>query len=224
MKQGGIGIGGRGTHYQTTPFHALSMGTEEGEVYPLNVVGMSPVDRGSRFTNAEKTLEFIEQKKIDYPREQLQVIDKFGYVTRAFQGDEHSVAFDMDTRQYMRGKIVTHNHPSVYGGTFSDADINTLKMGMSEMRASAKEGTYSLKAKRTARPVEFFEAYQRAAAALDKKMYEAAVKVAGRGYRSQREFEKENRRKQLDVLHQWYKKNSGDYGYEYTFIPNKEYQ
>ncbi len=63
---------------------------------------------------------------------------------------------------------------------------------MREMRASAKEGTYSLRAKKTARPVGFYEAYQRAADTLDKKMYEVAEVVASRGYSSQKEFEKEN--------------------------------
>ncbi len=145
-------MGGRGSSFGVEIIAAVSpYGSQDAEIQELNVAGMTPMDRGSRFTNAEKTLDYLERKKLQETREQVQVLDDYGYVTRAFQGDEHSCAVDDKTQQYAQGKIVTHNHPSEYGGTFSDADISFLSLGMKELRASAKEGTYSIKAKKNAK-------------------------------------------------------------------------
>lgn len=203
---------------------ARSTGYGNGPIQELPVAGMTPMDRGSRFTNAEKTLQYLETKKLSEHREQLQVLDAYGYVTRAFQGDEHSVAVDAETREYMRGKIVTHNHPSEYGGTFSDADIRCLTMGMKELRASAKEGTYSMKAERNANPNGFSEAYARSANKLQEQMYQIAVAVARKYHRSREDFERENRKEQLQVLHNWYQKHAKQYGYTYLFVPREETQ
>ena len=122
-------MGGRGSSFGVEIIAAVSpYGSQDAEIQELNVAGMTPMDRGSRFTNAEKTLDYLERKKLQETREQVQVLDDYGYVTRAFQGDEHSCAVDDKTQQYARGKIVTHNHPSEYGGTFSDADISFLSL------------------------------------------------------------------------------------------------
>ena len=146
-------MGGRGSSFGVEIIAAVSpYGSQDAEIQELNVAGMTPMDRGSRFTNAEKTLDYLERKKLQETREQVQVLDDYGYVTRAFQGDEHSCAVDDKTQQYAQGKIVTHNHPSEYGGTLSDADISFLSLGMKELRSSAKEGTYSIKAKKNANP------------------------------------------------------------------------
>ena len=215
-------MGGRGSSFGVEVISALGIKGQSGEAVSLPVAGMTPTDRGSRFTNAQKTLKHIEGMKREYDKEQLQVLDRYGYVTRAFQGDEHSVAVDLNTREYMRGKIVTHNHPSSYGGTFSDADINCLAMGMKELRASAKEGNYSMKATREADPVSFYKSYQEAAPKLQAKMKDIAVKMAKGKWKDYEEYQKENRKAQLQVLHGWYMERAQKFGYEYKFESNND--
>ena len=214
-------MGGRGSSFGVEVIAAKGILAEQGEVTPLNVAGMTPMDQGSRYTNTDKTLQFIEEKKMQYDKEQLQVIDRHGYVTRAFQGDEHSVAVDLETRAYMRGKVVTHNHPSSYGGTFSDADISCLRMGMCEMRASAKEGNYSMKATKAANPEGFYQAYTKDAAKIQNDMKNIAEKTAAKKWRSYEKYHYENRKAQLEVIHTWYQKNAETYGYQYSFESKK---
>jgi hypothetical protein len=215
-------MGGRGSSYGIEVISAKGISAEQGEVIPLHVAGMTPTDQGSRFTNAEKTLKYLESKKMDYDKEQLQVIDRHGYVTRAFQGDEHSVAVDMETRNYMRGKVVTHNHPDTYGGTFSDADISSLRMGMKELRASAKEGNYSMRAMKAADPTGLYKAYEKDSDKLQNNMYQVAKDMAARNWGSYEKYRHENRKAQLQVIHSWYQKNTEKYGYQYSFEPRKD--
>lgn len=152
----------------------------------------------------------------------MQVLDDYGYVTRAFQGDEHSCAVDDKTQQYARGKIVTHNHPSEFGGTFSDADISFLSLGMKELRASAKEGTYSIKAKKNANPHGLMKAYLRSAPRMQDAMREIALEMARKKYTSKKAYEKANRKAQLEVIHNWYQRNVKRYGFEYNFYPRED--
>ena len=217
-------MGGRGSSYGISVIEAVSKFKKGGKVRPLNVAGMTPTDRGSRFTNEKKTLKYIENKKMEIKTEQLQVIDDYGYVTKAFQGDEHSVTVDMGTINYMKDKTVTHNHPAAFGGTFSDADIYTLRYGMKELRASAKEGTYVMRARHGADPEGFMNAYSHSASDLQNKMRRIAKEVARKKWPSYEVFEKENRKSQLKVLDMWYNENASAYGYDYIFEENSDYR
>ena len=50
-------MGGRGSSFGVEIISAVSpYGSQDAEIQELNVAGMTPMDRGSRFTNAEKTL------------------------------------------------------------------------------------------------------------------------------------------------------------------------
>lgn len=122
----------------------------------------------------------------------------------------------------MPGKIVTHNHPSEYGGTFSDADISFLSLGMKELRASAKEGTYSIKAKKNANPHGLMKAYLRSAPRMQDAMREIALEMARKKYTSKKAYEKANRKAQLEVIHNWYQRNVKRYGFEYNFYPRED--
>lgn len=216
-------MGSRGSSFGVEIISAVSpYGSQDAEIQELNVAGMTPMDRGSRFTNAEKTLDYLERKKLQETKEQVQVLDDYGYVTRAFQGDEHSCAVDDKTQQYARGKIVTHNHPSEFGGTFSDADISFLSLGMKELRASAKEGTYSIKAKKNANPHGLMKAYLRSAPRMQDAMREIALEMARKKYTSKKAYEKANRKAQLEVIHNWYQRNVKRYGFEYNFYPRED--
>lgn len=184
------------------------------------IVEMNPVDRV--YVDAEKTLRELEQKKQELKKEQLQILDDYGYVTTAYQGTAHSVSVDEYGLKQMRGQIVTHNHPSDYGGTFSDVDINSLKSGMRELRASAAEGTYSLRASQKADPQSFYKAMVRSGPKLQEEMRKISKENAQKKYPSYKAYVKDNRRTQLAVLHDWYAKNAPNHGYTYTFTPNGE--
>lgn len=212
-------MGGRGSSYGAVFVDPMHESKNQGKSEELIVAGMTPTDRGSKYTNQKKTLRFIENKKRNYKKEQLQVLDSYGYVTRAFQGDEHSVGIDADTVKYMKGKIVTHNHPSSFGGTFSKADIHTLSSGMKELRASAKEGTYSMKAGKGADPEGMYRAYVSQEGQIQMDMRKIAHEMASRKWHSEEKYKKESRKAQLSVIDKWYQENAEKYGYTYSFEP-----
>ena len=108
--------------------------------------------------------------------------------------------------------------------SFSDADINSLAMGMKELRASAKEGNYSMKATKTADPVGFHQAYERAASSLQTKMRKVAEQMVAGRWKNYEAYRKENRKAQCQILHGWYAKNAECFGYTYSFGPNGDYK
>lgn len=216
-------MGGRGASFGTEVMSATSNGNDGSIPERIFVAGMNPGEM--RNMNEEKTLSYIENKKTDMKKEQLQIIDEYGFVTRAYQGNEHSVSLDMDGIRYSNGKIVTHNHPDkAFGGTFSEADISTLRWGQKEMRASAREGVYSMAALKDARPVEFHNAYLKSAPRLQAKMRAIALDCSKRKYSSKAAFDEANRKLQLEVIHKWYIANASKYGYQYTFTSSEEYK
>lgn len=211
-------MGGRGATYGESVISAISPGGFTGKVQRIHVIAdMNPEDRV--FVHERTTLAHIESQKRSYDKEQLQILDQYGYVTTAYQGGKDSVGVDAYGLRQMRGNIVTHNHPGVYGGTFSDADISTLQCGMSELRASSIEGSYSMKATKTADPQSFYKAYLREAPQLQAAMKEIAQRNGKKRYKSYEDYEADNRRTQLAVIHKWYEENAGKYGYAYTFEP-----
>lgn len=215
-------MGGRGASYGVSAIAAISsVGISREKVQRIHVVAdMTPEERA--YVNEKTTLAFLESKKLSYDKEQLQILDQYGFVTTAYQGDEGSVGVDSYGLRQMRGNVVTHNHPGVYGGTFSEADIATLACGMSELRASAIEGSYSLKATKTADPQSFHKAYVRAAPEIQRQMTAIAEANGKKRYKSYEAYVEENRRTQIAVIHQWYEKNAGRYGYEYAFEAREE--
>lgn len=211
-------MGGRGASFEPVAINiGGASGSDSEEPEELIVAGMTPTYKGSRYTQAKKTLEFIESKKRSYEKEQLQILDEYGYITKAFQGDEHSVAVSSDAVAYMKDKIVTHNHPSDWGGTFSGADISMLQTEVSEMRASANEGTYILRRNKKSDPKGFYHAFKKEEQQLNQKMWEIALELAMKKWSSNKSYKKAQRKAQLEVLHQWYIEHAGQYGYTYLF-------
>ncbi len=147
------------------------------------------------------------------------ILDKDGNIKGGFKGSKHSVGIDPSLVK--EGDIVTHNHPSSYGGTFSTADVSSLTtQKLREIRAVAKEGTYSLKATKTAQP----EAFNRALANDIKSIREQATKNASKvkreSYIKKSDYDKASRKAYVDTLSSWYKKNASKYGYKYTAPKN----
>lgn len=88
--------------------------------------------------------------------------------------------------------------------------------------ASAKEGTYSIKAKKNANPHGLMKAYLRSAPRMQDAMREIALEMARKKYTSKKAYEKANRKAQLEVIHNWYQRNVKRYGFEYNFYPRED--
>lgn len=143
-------MGGRGASYGVSAIAAISpVGSSREKVQRIHVISGMTLEKRA-YVNEKTTLAFLEAKKLSYDKEQLQILDQYGFVTTAYQGDEGSVGVDSYGLRKTRDNIVMHNHPGLYGGTFSEADIATLACGITELRASAVEGSYSMKATKTA--------------------------------------------------------------------------
>ena len=212
--------GGRGGHSASGKGFVLQMG-KGGNLQPLNVAGMTKgVNGGSlRYVNTQETLRQYEASKLNKPNEQMAILDENGFIVKAYEGDKHSVAY---IPEETTGKVVTHNHPDTYGGTFSDADIaGFLEFKQKEIRASAKEGTYSLKEtkKGSGQKDALNKAYGKAQPGLAKKAESELMKVKNAGGSKTAQ-----RKAYVDVYHNWYKNNFSKYGYTYTFIKNKGYK
>ncbi len=138
-----------------------------------------------------------------------------GTILAAARGDKHSVGVAYAGDQ--AGLTLTHNHPDTYGGTFSTADINHLtRANLAEIRAVAKEGTYSLRATKNARPLDFNRALN--------KDYNKIVAKAQQNHNAARAAGKnrtEQRKAYTDTLSNWYRANAKKYGYEYKTTAHK---
>ena len=192
---------------------------EGGESSPkMNLAGMNR--KIAEGVNPQKTLDYLEKTyKAGMTKEQLQVLDEDGWTVLAKQGTRHSVGFTREEAEFMRGKVVTHNHPNGYGGTLSDADVfNALKYGQKEIRASAAEGVYSLKRTSRSNPRGFANALMSSQGKLNARMLNTI-----RRFDNGKNSDMVVRKLWVDVLHRWYARNAPKYGYEYKFTPNAGY-
>lgn len=94
---------------------------------------------------ALKKCKEIEAESVKRSTEQLTVIDDKGNIVFQKDGSKSHVSFGYEERSQMDNKILTHNHPGEYGGTFSEGDIGTFfGVYAKSIRAVGAEGTYSL--------------------------------------------------------------------------------
>ena len=220
-------MGGRGSASASSKYGGggggiLVMGGSAGE--DMLTAGMTATDEagGFRYTSTEATLSKLETEALSLDHEQLKIVDSNGFVLAAVDGEKHSVGITDNALKNIKGNTVTHNHPAGYGGTFSEADVASLSLGMKEMRASAAEGTYSIKAtnKATADSARSFAAaYQKASqGSLGRRAADAATAKAAKGG-----TEAECRKAYCDTLGGWLSKNASKYGYKYSFTANGDY-
>ena len=145
------------------------------------------------------------------------LIDKNGKVVAGARGGKHSVAISYNGSQ--AGMDLTHNHPSGYGGTFSGADISHLtEAKLHSIRAVAREGTYSMTAKKGAD-------YDGLNRALAKDLNKISMRGAAKSSSARASGKSKNqvRKAYVDELHKWYQKNASKYGFTYSFKPNSDY-
>lgn len=145
------------------------------------------------------------------------LVDENGKVVAGARGNKRSVGIAYNGSQ--EGFTLTHNHPDGYGGTFSGADISHLtEAKLKSIRAVAREGTYSMTAKKGAN----YDGLNRALARDMNKIVQRAGKKA-LAVQNKGKSKNEVRKAYVDELHKWYEKNSSKYGFDYKFRPNKDY-
>ena len=159
--------------------------------------------------------EFMDMKSPEV--EYGYMIDKNGKVVAGARGTKTGVGIHYEGSQ--EGFTVTHNHPDGYGGTFSGADINHLTtQKLKSIRAVAREGTYSITAKKGAN----YDGLNRALARdLNKVATSGSVKASK--VRAKGGNGNSVRKAYVDELHKWYQKNASKYGFTYSFTANKSY-
>lgn len=103
---------------------------------------------GAGSTLAPKALakcKEVEAASVKLSNEQLTAIDDDGNIVFQKEGNRAHVSLGYEDRMKADGKILTHNHPGEYGGTFSEGDIGTfLGVYAKSIRAVGAEGTYSI--------------------------------------------------------------------------------
>lgn len=191
--------------------------------------------RGGSFNHTAESVTYRNalnqiENRIKHDRVETAVLlDKNGNtIFTESQGYTDSVYFSPDQFNQMRGRILTHNHPS--GSTFSGADIDLLvQSGMKEIRATSTNQTYRLQKlpgaflDRADFSQDFSLAYQANKTICDKKYhkYEGSFNA---GRLTQAEFADKciALNEELNTLNSnWLKANSRRYGYRYGVIRRK---
>lgn len=196
-------------------------GTKGGKLKPLraNMKNYEQLDV-SVLENFPVNIKNEFEKFMDMKSNEVEygyLMDQNGKVVAGAKGTKHSVAIAYNGSE--EGFDLTHNHPAGYGGTFSGPDIAHLTEGkLHSIRAVAREGTYSMTAKKGAD-------YDGLNRALAKNINKLNVKGAGKSLKAKATGKSRNevRKAYVDVLHDWYNKNASKYGFTYSFKPNKDY-
>lgn len=212
-------MGGRGSRSSKWHFSKEGRGNNDGS-NPIHTAGMNR-DIANGVT-PEKTLNYLEKTyKKGMTREQVQILDDYGFVMKAYQGTAASVKFDLSLT---KGRIYTHNHPGRWGGTFSEADISSMIAGGKEIRASAAEGVYSLRATKKANAFGLSNALTTARSRLDQRMSQIAQRVSRMKIANPQRRATIRRRLQLGALDRWYRQNAEAHGFVYQFERNRNYK
>lgn len=155
--------------------------------------------------------------------------DENGNITEQRRGGKGSVKTSID--KYNAAQTFSHNHPreeGVIGGTFSEADLSNFSTyNVRTVRATAKEGTYSISKGRNFDSKGFREYYRKEYARVVKES-NSTLRGLNQRIRSKdisydkyvKEFKAELN-KQLVGLHNALIKGQKSYGYSYTLERGK---
>ena len=172
-----------------------------------------------------KAIEAFEQKRVKNKIEYAFAVDVNGNpVDTEKKGGSGSVKASYAMHEY--SDTFSHNHPREQGGlggTFSPADLrNFAKYGNKTVRATAKEGTYSI-SKGSNFDAAGFTKYVREVDAAHQKEYKQTLKTLNANIRNGKiradEFNRANYKAfntMLVNLHNSYKAGEKTYGYTYT--------
>lgn len=188
--------------------------------YPLQYGGNDAAVSG----NVRKVVEEQETKRLKAKVEYLKAFDADGnMVDVERRGGSGSVRM---TYNQVNANTITHNHPreaGVLGGTFSQADINNFANYRSKtMRASAKEGTYSI-SKGKNFDAEGTKAHVRSVIAKAEANHKARGVQTLKDYREKKitwdqylTARNDSFNRQLVEMHNGYAEGAKKYGYTYT--------
>ena len=189
-----------------------------GDAEELPLAGLTEFYDGKK-ADTGTTLVGFENKSYGLGHEEMIMVDSQGFARGYFKGDDGSVSFRIPKHVNPSDLSITHNHPlgdgRSTGGTFSAADMSVLvKYGFKEIRATADEGTYSLRPTGRANPSGFLKALSRYDSTVANKT-KASVKQGDK--RSTIDIA-------LDHANNWVSSTSKQYGYDYVFTQREGYK
>ena len=170
-----------------------------------------------------EVVEKFENKTYTLKREQSFLVDEQGNIIGQHKGGKGSVRTPVSEVQ--RASTLTHNHPreeGTLGGTFSTEDMEafTNHGNLRTMRATAKEGTYTISRGSTFDSRGFMRAFRQAWASADKRM--DSVGLGNRYTRGEIDYNTYSREYDrrfnaaLVETHNWLIANQREYGYNYS--------
>lgn len=115
------------------------------------------------------TLRKVAKRIKNLKKEQYYIIDKDGNISLKKQGGAQEVSATVgEKRDFLRGNVSIHNHPS--GGTFSAQDLRDFGFGATDIFVSSNAGVYSLTKTTTGTP-DWVHLQQEYSKFLDKDVY-----------------------------------------------------
>ena len=172
----------------------------------------------------------VEAKTVNRKTEKMTLVAENGRIILEKGGGKGSVSFGAREGLLMDSTTtITHNHPGVYGGTFSGADVKVLvDYKLKAIRAVGKEGTYSLERADTNsnKSYDFKTAYAQMSNTTNGKIrteYKSLKAKVARGETSVDDANKQLSEKRTSLCneqHDWLVQNAEKYGFNYVFEPS----
>ena len=176
------------------------------------------------------TCQDVEAKTVNRKTEKMTLVAENGRIILEKSGGKGSVSFGAREGLLMDSSTtITHNHPGVYGGTFSGADVKVLvDYKLKAIRAVGKEGTYSLERADTNsnKSYDFKQAYGQMSNATNGKMrtrYQSQKSRVASGEISVDDANtqlSDYRTSLCNEQHEWLVQNAAKYGFNYVFEPS----
>lgn len=176
------------------------------------------------------TCQDVEAKTVNRKTEKMTLVAENGRVILEKNGGKGSVSFGAREGLLMDSSTtLTHNHPGVYGGTFSGADVKVfVDYKLKAIRAVGKEGTYSLERGDTNsnKAYDFKQAYAKMSNSTNGKIqteYKSLKAKVARGETSVDDANKQLSEKRTSLCneqHDWLVQNAAKYGFNYVFEPS----
>ena len=143
------GASGSGSNDDFDPYALLMAAAAEAEANPATTATLAPDPEPQKQMPKSKLSEAtmakceeVERASLGMRNEQMTVIDGNGNIVVQKEGKPDGVDFTIGDLHKMENRVITHNHPQEFGGTFSPRDISTFQAGNAKaIRIVANEGT-----------------------------------------------------------------------------------
>lgn len=153
-------------------------------------------------------------------------------IAEAVRGNANSVSLTDQARENIEGATVTFSHPQAMeggrSGTFCFSEIQTLLLNPKEIRTVSAEGVYTMSPDKNADVQGFLEFSWTQKEQIESELeaiHQKCKRKMQRGeYPSMRAFERDNENKQFEYVHEYYKKNTPNFGIDYSFKEDKNFR